>query len=88
MASERVQRQIDRLAVNLEVEAVIDTDSTQLAPAAREPTSLLSSALEWRCIGGPHRRGRVVAVAGDPSDPNVFYFGEHPGMTCRFRRME
>jgi photosystem II stability/assembly factor-like uncharacterized protein len=30
--------------------------------------------LEWRCIG-PFRGGRVVAVAGDYHDPNVFYFG-------------
>ena len=30
--------------------------------------------LEWRCIG-PFRGGRVVAVAGDPSEPNTFYFG-------------
>jgi len=31
-------------------------------------------ALEWRMIG-PHRGGRVVAVAGDPVDPMTFYFG-------------
>ena len=31
-------------------------------------------SLEWRSIG-PHRGGRVVAVAGDPWDSNVFYFG-------------
>jgi photosystem II stability/assembly factor-like uncharacterized protein len=30
--------------------------------------------LEWRCIG-PFRGGRVVAVAGDPKDQSVFYFG-------------
>ncbi len=29
---------------------------------------------EFRCIG-PFRGGRVVAVAGDPRDPNTFYFG-------------
>ncbi|MBV9282760.1 MAG: glycosyl hydrolase, partial [Chloroflexi bacterium] len=34
--------------------------------------------LEWRCIG-PHRGGRVVAVAGDPLDPRVFYFGACAG---------
>jgi photosystem II stability/assembly factor-like uncharacterized protein len=39
--------------------------------------SLLSS-LHWRCIG-PHRGGRVVAVAGDVSDPRVFYFGACAG---------
>jgi photosystem II stability/assembly factor-like uncharacterized protein len=33
---------------------------------------------EWRCIG-PLRGGRVVAVAGDPSDPATFYFGAAAG---------
>ena len=35
-------------------------------------------ALRWRCIG-PARGGRSVAVAGDPSDPLVFYFGACAG---------
>jgi photosystem II stability/assembly factor-like uncharacterized protein len=35
-------------------------------------------SLEWRCIG-PHRGGRVVAVAGDPADPMTFYFGAAAG---------
>ncbi len=30
--------------------------------------------LQWRCIG-PFRGGRVVTVAGDYQNPNVFYFG-------------
>ena len=38
----------------------------------------LSNALQWRCIGPP-RGGRVVAVAGDPVDPAVFYFGACAG---------
>ena len=38
----------------------------------------LLGALEWRCIG-PHRGGRVVAVAGHPTDPRVFYFGSTGG---------
>ena len=33
---------------------------------------------KWRCIGPP-RGGRVVAVAGDPVDPLVFYFGACAG---------
>lgn len=40
-----------------------------------------STALEvmrWRCIG-PYRGGRVVAVAGDPIEPLVFYFGACAG---------
>ena len=35
-------------------------------------------ALKWRCIG-PSRGGRVVAVAGDPVDPMVCYFGACAG---------
>src|SRR5919112_1344319 len=38
----------------------------------------LSGMLEWRCIG-PHRGGRVVAVAGDPVDSMTFYFGAVAG---------
>jgi photosystem II stability/assembly factor-like uncharacterized protein len=35
-------------------------------------------ALEWRCVG-PFRGGRVVAVAGDPVNKQVFYFGSTGG---------
>ena len=34
--------------------------------------------LRWRCIGPP-RGGRVVAVAGHPAEPMVFYFGAVAG---------
>lgn len=34
--------------------------------------------LEWRLVG-PFRGGRVVAVAGDPSDVPTFYFGSTGG---------
>lgn len=34
----------------------------------------LFRSLVWRCIG-PHRGGRVVAVAGHPTEPGTFYFG-------------
>ena len=40
--------------------------------------STLLTTLEWRCIG-PYRGGRVVAVAGDPSEDPVFYFGACAG---------
>ncbi len=36
------------------------------------------AALEWRSLGPP-RGGRSVAVAGDPQDPLVFYFGSAHG---------
>jgi photosystem II stability/assembly factor-like uncharacterized protein len=38
----------------------------------------LFGSLEWRCIG-PHRGGRVVAVAGHPFEPGTFYFGACAG---------
>jgi len=38
----------------------------------------LVTALPWRSIG-PHRGGRVVAVAGDVTDRQTFYFGACAG---------
>lgn len=38
----------------------------------------LLDAIEWRHLG-PFRGGRVVAVAGDPVDHRVFYFGSTGG---------
>ena len=38
----------------------------------------LIGAMEYRCIG-PHRGGRVVAVAGDPVNKSTFYFGSTGG---------
>lgn len=40
--------------------------------------STIGHAIHWRCIGPP-RGGRVVAVAGDPQDRNIFYFGGAAG---------
>ena len=38
------------------------------------------TALEWRFVG-PYRGGRVIAVAGVPGDPLVYYFGSaHSGV--------
>ena len=47
---------------------------------ARTPSDLapLLDAFGWRCIG-PYRGGRVVAVAGDPVEPHIFYFGSTGG---------
>src|SRR5712692_4669299 len=36
------------------------------------------SAMKWRLIG-PHRGGRVTAVAGIPSKPAIYYFGTPGG---------
>src|SRR5438874_4064844 len=53
-----------------------------MSATANEPATAVRdcvlASLEWRCIG-PHRGGRVVAVAGDVSDPMTFYFGACAG---------
>ena len=38
----------------------------------------LFDSLQWRLVG-PHRGGRVVAVAGHPTEPMTFYFGACAG---------
>src|SRR5882724_8010083 len=49
-----------------------------MSTSPRVPAPANLEALKWRCIG-PTRGGRVVAVAGDPIDPMVFYFGACAG---------
>jgi photosystem II stability/assembly factor-like uncharacterized protein len=44
------------------------------AAAPASPTAKAMSKLEWRSIG-PYIGGRVVAVAGVPRTPNLFYMG-------------
>jgi photosystem II stability/assembly factor-like uncharacterized protein len=48
-----------------------------IAPAQAYPESLLQE-MHWRMIG-PFRGGRTRAVAGVPSQPNVFYVGAVDG---------
>ncbi|MBA2341805.1 MAG: glycosyl hydrolase [Pyrinomonadaceae bacterium] len=60
-------------------ERTIQQGSTQQAAAAREranPDPI--KGLKWRLIG-PHRGGRVTAVAGVPSQPYIYYFGATGG---------
>src|ERR1700759_3843543 len=44
------------------------------AAAPQTPAQKLMGKLAWRSIG-PYIGGRVVAVAGVPSNPNLFYMG-------------
>jgi photosystem II stability/assembly factor-like uncharacterized protein len=46
--------------------------------AAPVPPGQLTSALRWRSVG-PYTGGRVTAVAGIASEPNVFYMGAAGG---------
>ncbi|MBV8066538.1 MAG: glycosyl hydrolase, partial [Candidatus Eremiobacteraeota bacterium] len=59
--------------------AVVAASVILMPPATRAATSSspaqqLASKLSWRSIG-PYIGGRSVAVAGVPSEPNLFYFG-------------
>lgn len=45
-----------------------------LRAASRSPVETLASKLHWRSIG-PYIGGRVVAIAGVPSEPDLFYMG-------------
>src|SRR5947209_5757580 len=53
-----------------------ETSTSSAAPATISGDAL--SGLKYRNVG-PHRGGRVVAVAGHPRDPTVFYFGACAG---------
>jgi photosystem II stability/assembly factor-like uncharacterized protein len=56
-----------------------DTAGTPARPGQDESTLADHfDGLKYRNIG-PHRGGRVVAVAGHPHDPTVFYFGACAG---------
>lgn len=54
-----------------------DSDPRAAAPTPKVDPAFYK-ALQWRSIG-PHRGGRVVAVAGHPTDPRTFYFGATGG---------
>src|SRR5471032_785189 len=48
------------------------------AAGSESPAQALMNKLQWRSIG-PYIGGRVVAVAGVPSDPDLFYMGTVQG---------
>jgi photosystem II stability/assembly factor-like uncharacterized protein len=52
------------------------------APSLRAQATNVSSAMHWRSIG-PIRAGRARALAGVPSQPNVFYAGFDNGGVWR-----
>ena len=56
----------------------IEVDLTLHHDVDRDTHSRGLDVLKWRNIG-PHRGGRVVAVAGDPKEPMAFYFGACAG---------
>ena len=54
------------------------SESGGSAANGHEVDPSLLNAMQWRLIG-PFRGGRVVAVAGDPTHSQVFYFGSTGG---------
>src|SRR5579884_471716 len=49
-----------------------------MAVAEQEVATNTYEGLKFRCVG-PHRGGRVVAVAGHPTEQQTFYFGACAG---------
>ena len=60
------------LPIDIEAQRRSDSDQNVVYDPA------LFQALEYRLVG-PHRGGRVTAVAGVPSEPNTFYMGSTGG---------
>ncbi|HEU4432573.1 MAG TPA: hypothetical protein VFR51_04205, partial [Pyrinomonadaceae bacterium] len=61
------------------VAVIIALISVEAAPvAAQQFSSDLFQSLRWRSIG-PYRGGRTRAIAGVPSQPNVFYMAQVNG---------
>ena len=56
--------------------------ATGTVPALRAQSTDLAAAMHWRSIG-PTRAGRARALAGVPSQPNVFYAGYDNGGVWR-----
>ena len=48
------------------------------ANALAQVNPAIVGGMKWRQIG-PFRGGRVLAVAGVPGDPNIYYFGAVAG---------
>src|SRR5690348_14730301 len=70
-----------RIAALLCVAALALPFTTRAAGEANTSQSLMSK-LHWRSVG-PFIGGRVVAVAGVPQDPNLFYMGAVDGGVWR-----
>src|SRR5690349_17865584 len=57
-------------------------EGASVVKARWTPPADVLDRVSWRCIG-PFRAGRVVAVAGHPTERNVFYFGSTGGGVWR-----
>ncbi|HVA32828.1 MAG TPA: hypothetical protein VNG31_01695 [Candidatus Baltobacteraceae bacterium] len=63
-----------RFLIALVAASLVVAPASTIAAGSKSPAQQLMSKLHWRSIG-PFIGGRVVAVAGVPSIPNLFYMG-------------
>jgi len=72
------------------------TAAPKATPKASPTPSTPYAALSWREVGPAAAGGRVAAVAGSGTDPDLYYFGAtgggvwksvNGGQTCRYQRM-
>ena len=75
---ERTPRRHCRQAALVLMAAWIAMGLVATSASAASATPAPASALKWRSIG-PYIGGRVVAVAGVPSKPDLFYMGAVDG---------
>ena len=73
-----------RLLANLGSLVIALASASPLPLRAQTVPPAAYAALRWRLIG-PHRGGRVLAVAGVPGDAATFYFGAVNGGVWRTR---
>ena len=71
-----------RIRQTLLVLAVITVTFAAVAVKAQQVDPKTYGGMKWRLIG-PFRGGRVITVAGVPSQPNTYYFGAVAGGVWR-----
>jgi len=73
---------VKRIRQTLLVLAVITVTFAAVAVKAQQVDPKTYGGMKWRLIG-PFRGGRVITVAGVPSQPNTYYFGAVAGGVWR-----
>ncbi len=77
-----MKRLLTALAIASLFATPLQSQAAAPTAASTTPAQKLIGKLQWRSIG-PYIGGRSVAVAGVPSDPNLFYFGGVEGGVWR-----
>jgi len=74
----RIRRLIPAIILYAVAAGAAPAPAQESAASASQVDPSLYSAMRWRLIG-PHRAGRVTAVAGIPGDPTTYYMGTPGG---------